>query len=1120
MSRIMSTAMRLLRAAGALLILVALTVGLPIALVRFGAAFLPDHIPTLAEITSALSTRDSGEVFLGCLVVSGFVAWAVFSYSLILEIASLTRRRPVRGPRGLGWTRTLAASLLAAALFSSTGTTIAVAQAAPLSTLLNTDAQTSSPVAGSGAGRSHASPPYTTIGHTTATAEPPRTEPATGSTTPTADLRSPTYVVQPGDSLWSIAEHRLGDPERWNEIFTSNRDRPQPDGGMMTDPAIVRPGWILTLPTTTDDAAAAATTYTVTTGDSLSSIAEREQGDASRWPQLFDANNGHPQSDGRSLTDPDLIQPGWTLTLPPTHSDTAPAEPLPGDARPEVPAPPPSLAPPAAPPTSAPATSTPQATATPTPAPATTEPAPATTSSPAKTPAVPAAAATPKPAQPAVGEDSSTVSALAIGISSLAAAGLLAVLAARRYLSSRSRRPGHRMANSAAFGTAETTLRTTEEPDTVELLDLALRTLTAHAGETQQPLPTVLAATISHEFISLRIAEPTEALPPFTNSTDVDWHLDPRATLLDPYDAADIPAPYPALATLGRTPQGDLILVDLEAAGAITLTGDHDDIETVLTALAIELAVSGWADHLNVTLVGFAVRLAELLPDRLRYAATLDDALKDFTRRANQSRQALHGIADSATDARGRGIAADAWIPSIILTADPVSDHQQNQIRQLIETDPRSSLAAVIAADDGAHKLPGPWQIRVPADPSAALPLPVLGGAAVVLQRCGADAYRAVIDDLTQAGSSDQVPAAGYTGVLTEPANLPRHPAGDDDHASDDAIDEFERALGLHEDLPSPRPPSQATTTQDIREAAEPIVDEIVAASDPSAAPAGAADSRSSAGDSDDDLHPMLRLLGPISIDGVDPSLVADNKRNRLIELAAYLVLHPGRDGEEISHALGGSRPWAAPTRQSQMSRLRNWLGTAPDGDPYVAPVTERTGYRLSDAMRCDWISFQRLARRGLSTADPDLLVLDRALRLVTGQPLSGAPTGRYNWADLVRHEMHAAITDVAHTLGLVYLQRGKLDEARAALGRGLLADPVSELLYRDLCRVEYQAGNLAAIATIADRIRRVCDDLDLDPEPETAQLLAAMLDPRRRAADASGEQEMPSMDESATARP
>jgi nucleoid-associated protein YgaU len=59
------------------------------------------------------------------------------------------------------------------------------------------------------------------------------------------------------------------------------------------------------------DSTPAKRSYTVVSGDSLSKIAKREYGDASKWHAIFDANRD-------TIKDPDLIHPGQVLTLPPT----------------------------------------------------------------------------------------------------------------------------------------------------------------------------------------------------------------------------------------------------------------------------------------------------------------------------------------------------------------------------------------------------------------------------------------------------------------------------------------------------------------------------------------------------------------------------------------------------------------------------------------------------------------------------------------------------------------------------------------------------------------------------------------------------------------------------------
>jgi nucleoid-associated protein YgaU len=50
-------------------------------------------------------------------------------------------------------------------------------------------------------------------------------------------------------------------------------------------------------------------TYTVVSGDSLSKIAKKIYGDASRWKEIFEANKD-------KIKNPDLIHPGQVLSIP------------------------------------------------------------------------------------------------------------------------------------------------------------------------------------------------------------------------------------------------------------------------------------------------------------------------------------------------------------------------------------------------------------------------------------------------------------------------------------------------------------------------------------------------------------------------------------------------------------------------------------------------------------------------------------------------------------------------------------------------------------------------------------------------------------------------------------
>jgi nucleoid-associated protein YgaU len=95
------------------------------------------------------------------------------------------------------------------------------------------------------------------------------------------------YVVAPGDSLARIAGRYLGDPARWPRIHDLNRNLLGPDD-------LIRPGDRLRLPADALGLPAAPRqrTHQVVAGDSLWRIAAAELGDPARWPELRRLNRG------------------------------------------------------------------------------------------------------------------------------------------------------------------------------------------------------------------------------------------------------------------------------------------------------------------------------------------------------------------------------------------------------------------------------------------------------------------------------------------------------------------------------------------------------------------------------------------------------------------------------------------------------------------------------------------------------------------------------------------------------------------------------------------------------------------------------------------------------------
>jgi LysM repeat protein len=123
------------------------------------------------------------------------------------------------------------------------------------------------------------------------------------------------YTVKRGDSLRKIAEDRLGDGTRYVELVALNV------AVLDGRPDFLLPGTVLKVPRADDSPEGS---YVVQPGDTLSEISEDHLGDADRYPSIFRASRDTVQPNGAHLSDPDLILPGWRLTIP-EQSD--PAEP-------------------------------------------------------------------------------------------------------------------------------------------------------------------------------------------------------------------------------------------------------------------------------------------------------------------------------------------------------------------------------------------------------------------------------------------------------------------------------------------------------------------------------------------------------------------------------------------------------------------------------------------------------------------------------------------------------------------------------------------------------------------------------------------------------------------------
>jgi hypothetical protein len=67
-----------------------------------------------------------------------------------------------------------------------------------------------------------------------------------------------------------------------------------------------------------------------------------------------------------------------------------------------------------------------------------------------------------------------------------------------------------------------------------------------------------------------------------------------------------------------------------------------------------------------------------------------------------------------------------------------------------------------------------------------------------------------------------------------------------------------------------------------------------------------------------------------------------------------------------------------------------------------------------------------------------------------------------------------------------------------SSAGTPLTSEPVSEILYRDLLRIEYRAGNQAAVREAADKPAAPAASLEVELDEETSTLVSSLLGGRR----------------------
>ncbi|SKF61556.1 LysM domain/BON superfamily protein [Mycobacteroides abscessus subsp. abscessus] len=1047
--------MRLIRALAALLLLAAILVGGPVVLWSLGADLAPADL-TWTTLQNLLLTPDTtGGVFVVIITIIGWIAWALFTLCTLVELINRAAGIRIRLP-GLGIGQKLAGGLVAAVLTISTLSTTA----APALADTPPPAATTTTVAPS---------------HTT----PTKTQTPTKTTTATNAV----HTVKAGDYLWKIAEQHYGDGAKFRDIAKANGIDPYQD--LAVGQKLVLPNKPAT-PSTKSEPTTTALPTTVVVGptDSLWNYAQSYLGEGERWPEIWELNKD-------VVDDPDLLLDGWVLKMP-GAADKTPAEQQKTS-------------------TDKPAEIKTQTTETKT---QTATPEPTVASKPTPTPPVQptvqqttaeTSGTVPQAEATAVDEDGDRglvgLAALA-GVGLLLTAGLITTLNRRRRRQLQRRRRGQVIpVPSEEAQQLETALRQQAAPLTVTQLDLVLRVIGHHSSTTQTLLPRISAVRLAQDRIDILLAEAAleapggvEVIADGSVWTIHEDHLDQFIAFQD--DVEEQPAPYPALATLGHDDDGANILIDLEAAGALTITADDDDLSNALIrGMALDLSLAPWSDTLNLTLVGDVCPGLEtaLADPTVTRVASVDDLLESLEARAAEQREVIGD--QTAGQKRLDPDTRDAVEPEIILLNQALLPDTAARLAHLITDLPRAAVATITTAPLDQDEATT-WRYRLAGDPLVGRLQPHDWR---LQPQVITDAhYRSICELLTNSASNittaapwwdhNMMPAADDE-QLAEITHLPISHQ-EDEHLTDDEVDredvvESAEAPAQVEPLGRRRqrePLSLASLVGDIdlRDVHRDDTETETAVTDPSVGqnlevfevgghpdpepllePDQVADIHV--------IHPTLQVLGPVELTGARGTPA--HAPITCLEVMFVILTRARINSTDIGRALNKA------AIQSRVSNLRAWLGEAPDGEPYL-PMGGRGGYQLHSDVTSDWHTMETLIAGGVNRTSTEHLV--KALKLVRGAPFENV-TGQFAFTENIRVQIASTVVDIALVLTDRALDANDIRLARWAAAQALLVEPGSEQLLTARIRTEYQAGNMALAQTLIGQVTDNARTLDVD---------------------------------------
>ena len=1043
---------------------------IPVALVaasrtRFGSPNPLDDIAApwrwrLDDVRTALSQPLRDDAVVNLLIRTSlvviWVALAVIATSIVAETVHMTRHRRLPTPdvRGLGWAQGIArwvAIGLVAALPMSSFTSTAGAVAADSGPVATAQRLGIDDAPRSGARVRQA--PHEADGDRLRGSAATLGRDADETTDPHVlrTSRIGVHVVARGESIYAIASAYAGGDGPGlisiaDEILDLNLGELMNDGQRFTNPALIRPGWVLELPPgvgTQIVQAGGPTTeivedddptpvrgipridvgersrYVVHDGDTLSDIADDHLGDRDAWPAIWEENRGAEMDDGRTFDDPNLILPGWELDMPLDSDDAEVVTPA-DDTAPDLPGergsdtsrpaadnptgPTPSTAVPS---TSTPATSTPSGAAPSTSTPTTTSPS-STTSMPAGAPTGDAGGI----ADPDVGAPRAPAP-IRLEHAALVAAGVLTLVGVRRRRALRAALPHTRVPPPPPeVAVIERRLRMIDPGERAARIDVAVRAAAHHLADSNVQIGLVSVA--KDGALTLRLTGSGTFDAPWIGA-DASWTLPASVPIELLGDAArHVGQPCLALVTVGIDTDGNDVLIDLEAAGLMTVEAGEEQADDVVRAVGSGLATSLDSEVVHLVVAGIDTACLFDHPNT-RPAPSVNAAIDAARSLVGSTLVHERG----SFDLRARRTGGEMWEPAIALfgMSDRALDHLDHQV------EPGHGLAIVAACS--------------PADADAALARP---GARL---RAHADRW-----ELSAFGGRVELSPIGVSvSDVEEVGEILAHAA---------------RPIQSETALPT--------------ELDDPVVDPL-----------------------QPPPHDVIvRLMGPVTITATDGT-EGVFERSKTVELIAWLATHRDR----ATRASARTALWEMDVRDATfanvVSEARRALGRLvppPGGEEWLARTLNES-LPLHDRVVTDIdLIRHRVEYARLSPPGHAIDVLRPAVEMIRGLPFAGTS---YLWpdADGLTSSCVLLATTVTAELAGHALSIGDTDLVFWSTGQGLQVLPGHEELIALRMRAHARAGDLAGVRQEWESYERVITAdswSDGEPAPKLLSLRRELL--------------------------